>query len=41
MVGNLPPMQGVWVQSLVRELRSHMSCGQKTKTQNRSKIVKK
>ena len=27
------PMQGVWVQSLVGELRSHMSLGQKTKTQ--------
>ena len=26
------PMQGVWVRSLVRELRSHMPCGQKTKT---------
>ena len=23
------PMQGVWVQSLVGELRSHVSCGQK------------
>ena len=26
------PMQGVWVQSLVGELRSHMLLGQKTKT---------
>ena len=26
------PMQGVWVKSLVRELRCHMPCGQKTKT---------
>ena len=25
------PMQGVWVQSLVRELRSRLPCGQKTK----------
>ena len=25
-------MQGMWVQSLVRELRSHMPCSQKTKT---------
>ena len=25
------PMQGLQVQSLVRELRSHMPCGQKTK----------
>ena len=24
--------QGVWVRSLVGELRSHMACGQKTKT---------
>ena len=30
------PMQGVWVQSLVRELRHHMPHGQK---QNRSNIV--
>ena len=33
------PMQGVWVQSLVRELRSHMPQGQKTKTENRSNNV--
>ena len=33
------PMQGVWVQSLVRKLRSHISLGQKTKTWNRSSIV--
>ena len=26
-------MQGVWVQPLVGELRSHVSLGQKTKTQ--------
>ena len=26
------PMQGVLIQSLVGELRSHMACGQKTKT---------
>ena len=25
------PMQGVWVQSLARDLRSHMPHGQKTK----------
>ena len=29
------PMQGVWVQSLFRELRSHISCSQKTKTENK------
>ena len=33
------PVQGVQVQSLVGELRSHMPQGQKTKTQNRSNIV--
>ena len=27
---------GVWVRSLVREPRSHMSCGQNTKIQNRN-----
>ena len=26
------PKQGVWVRSLVKELRSHRHCGQKTKT---------
>ena len=26
------PMQGVWVRTLVRELRSHMPRSQKTKT---------
>ena len=26
------PIQGLWVQSLVGELRSHMACGQTTKT---------
>ena len=30
------PLQGVKVQSLVGELRSHMPFGQKTKTSNRS-----
>ena len=34
------PMQGMKVQSLVGELRSHMPHGQKTKTQNSSNIVK-
>ena len=33
------PMQGLWVQSLVRELRSHMPCMPKAKTYNRSNIV--
>ena len=33
------PMQGTWVQSLVWVLRSHMSCGQKNKIQNRSNNV--
>ena len=33
------PMQGTWVQSLVWVLRSHISCGQKTKIQNRSNNV--
>ena len=33
------PMQGVGVQSLVRELRSHVPHGQKIKTQNRSNTV--
>lgn len=33
------PMQGVRVPSLVRELRTHKPHSQKTKTQNRSKIV--
>ena len=32
-------MQGVWVRNLVRELKSHMPCNQKTRTQNRSNIV--
>ena len=27
-----PPMQGVWVQSLVEEVRSHVPHGQKTQT---------
>ena len=35
-----PPMQGVQVQSLVRKLRSHMPWDQKTKTWNRSNIVR-
>ena len=30
---------GVWVWSLVREIRSHMPQGQKTKTENRKNIV--
>ena len=29
------PMQGVWVQSLVGELRSHVSCGQKEQKINK------
>ena len=33
------PMQEVWVQSLVRELRSNMPQSQKPKTSNRSNIV--
>ena len=33
------PVQGIQVQSLVRELRSHMPCGQKIKTYNRSNVV--
>ena len=33
------PLQGMHVQSLVRELGSHMACGQKTKTENRSNVV--
>ena len=32
-------MQGVWVGSLIEELRSHMSHGQNTKTENRNNIV--
>ena len=32
-------MQGVWVQFLVSDLRSHKPCSQETKTQNRSNIV--
>ena len=32
-------MQGVWVRSLVWELRFHLPQGQKTKTQNRSNTV--
>ena len=34
------PMQRVWVWSLAEHLRSHMPCGPKTKTLNRSNIVK-
>ena len=38
------PMQGLWVPSLVRELRSHMSGGQKSKPKlnqkNRSNITR-
>ena len=33
-------MQGVRVQTLVRELRSHMPCVQKTKIENRNKFSK-
>ena len=33
------PMQGLQVQSLVEELRSHVPLGQKAKTENRSNIV--
>ena len=33
------PMQEVWVQSLVKELRSNMPHSQKPKTSNRSNIV--
>ena len=33
------PTQWVYVQSLVRALRSHMPCGQTTKTWNRSNVV--
>ena len=33
------PMEGVKVQSLIREPRTHMPHGQKTKTQNRSNIA--
>ena len=33
------PMQGVQVQSLARELGSHMPCGRKTKTWNRNNIL--
>ena len=33
------PMLGMWVQSLVRELRCYMPLGQKIKTWNRSNIV--
>ena len=29
------PVQEVWVQSLLGELRSHMPCGQKTKTEQK------
>ena len=32
-------MQGVWVRSLARDLRSHMPTSQKTKTQITSNIV--
>ena len=36
------PVQGMWIQSLVRELRSHMPHGQNTKNiKNRSNIVAK
>ena len=32
-------MQGLWIWLPFRELESHMPCGQKTKTRNRSSIV--
>ena len=34
-----PRVQVVLVQPLVGKLRSHMACGQETKTQNRSNVV--
>ena len=37
--GDVGSMQGVWVRSLVWQLRSHLPLGQKTETQNRSNIV--
>ena len=33
------PMHGVWIRSLVRELRSHIPQWQKSKTENRSTIL--
>ena len=33
------PMQGAWVQSLVRELRSHKSCGIAKKKKKREKKI--
>ena len=33
------PIQGVWVQFLIRQLVSHVPPGQKTKTLNRNNIV--
>ena len=39
MVKTLPSDAGVQVQSLVRELRSHMPCNQKAKIYNRSNIT--
>ena len=40
VVGTLLPLQGVWVQSLVGELRSHMLCGvaKKFKNKNKSRV---
>ena len=38
-VKTLPPTHGVWVWFLVGELRSHMTCGQKTKSWNRNSTV--
>ena len=39
-MGLILPVQGVWVQSLVRELRPHMPQGPKNQnTNNRSNIV--
>ena len=33
------PMRGVWVRSLVRELRSHIPCGQKNQKHKTSNTV--
>ena len=33
------PMQGVWVQSLVRELRSHMPRGQKKLPKHKTEAI--
>ena len=41
VVKTSPSVQGVHVQSLVRELRSHVPHGQETKTLDRNNIVTK